>query len=292
MRHTRKIYFLITFFAGILLFSTANATTNCDSQPKPALDCPTGYSMMCIPVGGDHWGCGKEQNGQIIETNPLPPSQDQVPPDTQTQTPLPPAGGQVEPPPPSNTDTASTSDVQDTTPSPDNLQTVTPETNTTPPAATNSSQNSVSSVLRIVSYVAPLAALAFFFWFGWREWLKRKKGKALPAEKEGEEKTVCETCGGSGKVTKKRIKSVPCDHCKRTGKDICHYCGGTGRYGVGLTVPQTQEEVESMMKCDYCEGTGFKNPVLPCCMCKGKRKIEVPESYEETCPTCGGSGHK
>ena len=190
MRHTRKIYFLITFFACILLFSTANAATTCDSQPKPAFSCPTGYSVMCIPAGGDRWGSAKEQTAQITETNPLP--------DSQGQTQTPPAVSEVEPPPPSNTDTAITSNAQDTTSSSDNLQTATPETNTTPPATTNSSQNSVSSVLQIASYATPLAALAFFFWFGWREWLKRKKGKALPAEKEGEEKTVCETCGGSG----------------------------------------------------------------------------------------------
>lgn len=54
--------------------SGVNERTNCDGQAKPALDCPTGYSMMCIPVGGDHWGCGKESNGQIVESSPSPSS--------------------------------------------------------------------------------------------------------------------------------------------------------------------------------------------------------------------------
>src|SRR3989344_6095201 len=49
-------------FVGI-----AHAATNCDGQPKPALECTTGYSIMCIPVSIDHWGCGKESNGSIIE---------------------------------------------------------------------------------------------------------------------------------------------------------------------------------------------------------------------------------
>ena len=56
-------------FTGVLLFSgSVQAVTNCDDQAKPAFDCPTGYSMMCIPVGGDHWGCGKESNGIITES--------------------------------------------------------------------------------------------------------------------------------------------------------------------------------------------------------------------------------
>ncbi|KKR77718.1 MAG: hypothetical protein UU22_C0038G0001, partial [Parcubacteria group bacterium GW2011_GWA2_40_8] len=62
-----KLYFTIIFAAGILFFSTADAITNCDEQAKPAFDCPVGYTMMCIPVGGDHWGCGKEVNGQMVE---------------------------------------------------------------------------------------------------------------------------------------------------------------------------------------------------------------------------------
>lgn len=47
--------------------SGTNLRTNCGSQPKPTLSCPTGYSIMCIFAGGDHWGCGKESNGPIAE---------------------------------------------------------------------------------------------------------------------------------------------------------------------------------------------------------------------------------
>ncbi len=65
----KKGYIFLALSAFIILSPAkgAFAVTNCDSQAKPALDCPTGYTMMCIPVGGDHWGCGKESNGTIIE---------------------------------------------------------------------------------------------------------------------------------------------------------------------------------------------------------------------------------
>lgn len=46
------------------------AATECDLQAKPALGCPTGYSVMCIPIGTPHWGCGKEANGVITEAPP------------------------------------------------------------------------------------------------------------------------------------------------------------------------------------------------------------------------------
>src|SRR3989344_489099 len=65
-----KKYFISLVVSGALMAaSSALAYTNCDSQAKPALDCPSGYTIMCIPVGGDHWGCGKESNGMIIEAS-------------------------------------------------------------------------------------------------------------------------------------------------------------------------------------------------------------------------------
>ncbi len=59
----------IIFVGALMVTGTANAITNCDDQSKPAFDCPTGYSMMCIPVGGNHWGCGKPSNGVIVESS-------------------------------------------------------------------------------------------------------------------------------------------------------------------------------------------------------------------------------
>ena len=147
-------------------------------------------------------------------------------------------------------------------------------------------QQNLSSTGYYVLYTV-IAALALFCFTWWRKWLKRKKTTDLPAEDDG---TVCKTCGGKGTITKTRTLTAPCNHCKQTGRDICHHCGGSGRYNGGFTVPQTQEEVESLMKCDYCEGSGFTTPALPCCMCKGKKKEEYQESYEAPCPTCNGTG--
>ena len=62
-----KKYILLTG-ATLLMAGSALAATNCDSQAKPALSCPTGYSMMCSPVGGDHWGCARILAGAIVET--------------------------------------------------------------------------------------------------------------------------------------------------------------------------------------------------------------------------------
>ncbi len=151
--------------------------------------------------------------------------------------------------------------------------------------ASPNQQNASSSGYYILYAVIITGAL---FWFGWgKKFYKGKKKPDLPAEDDG---TVCKTCGGKGTITKKRTITVPCYHCKQTGRDICHHCGGSGRYGVGLTVPQTQEEVESLMKCDYCGGKGFPKTPFACCMCKGKRKEEFEESYETPCPDCRGTG--
>jgi len=45
------------------------AVANCDDQAKPALACPEGYTMSCVPVGGDHWACAKLINGQFVMTS-------------------------------------------------------------------------------------------------------------------------------------------------------------------------------------------------------------------------------
>ena len=132
---------------------------------------------------------------------------------------------------------------------------------------------------------ALLIIFSFAWWHWWRKLFKRKKKSELPAEAE---KIVCPTCGGSGKITKKRKVTVPCGHCKEKGIDICHHCGGTGRDGLGYGVPI--EDIKNYPKCLYCGGNGVPKIALPCCMCKGKRKEEFEESYEVPCPTCKGSG--
>lgn len=139
-----------------------------------------------------------------------------------------------------------------------------------------------------ILYFFAIILLTFFIKKLLEIWKKSKK-PSLPAEDDG---TVCGTCGGSGKVKEKVTKYAPCGHCKQTGIDICHHCGGSGRYGVGLTVPQTEEEVQNLMKCDYCGGSGFPNPPFACCMCKGKRKESYEETVEVSCPNCKGTGRK
>lgn len=159
------------------------------------------------------------------------------------------------------------------------------------PPATNAS----FSFFPLIAYEGIAVILGFFAWW---QWFKRKKTGALPAEKELEKKVVkvekeeylCLTCKGKGTVTNHRTTTVKCGHCKGTGNDICHHCGGTGHYGEGLMVPETQEEVESLMKCDYCGGSGWQSPRLACCMCKGARKETFNEPYETICPTCNGMG--
>lgn len=156
--------------------------------------------------------------------------------------------------------------------------------------------------------VATVVLLVFFRFRWWRRWLKRRKKTELPSEAEDvkppteaekskkkaeqspaeAEKLVCPTCGGTGKITKHRTKTVPCNHCKQTGVDICHHCSGTGRNGLGYGVPL--EDIENYPKCDYCAGKGFPEIPSPCEFCKGKRTIEFQEPYEEPCPTCKGSG--
>lgn len=157
------------------------------------------------------------------------------------------------------------------------------------------SQINLSSPVAYVTYA--VVVILVFFWFGawWRRWLKRKKKTELPSEAEDKkppaeaEKLVCPTCGGTGKITKHRTKTAPCTHCKETGIDICHHCSGTGKDGCGGFGVQL-EDIEGYPDCGHCGGKGSPEIVLPCEFCKGKRKIEFQEPYEETCPTCKGLG--
>lgn len=157
-------------------------------------------------------------------------------------------------------------------------------------------QLNLSSPIAYLTYT--VVVILAFFWFGewWRRWLKRRKKTELPSEAEETkppteaEEIVCPTCGGSGKITKKRIVSAPCLHCKEKGIETCHACSGTGKSGGGgFGVPLKNIE-DYPNDCVPCGGKGIAKPVRTCCMCKGKRKEEYQESYEETCPTCKGSG--
>ena len=76
----------------------AEAATACDREAKPAFSCPTGYSVMCIPVGTPHWGCGKESAGVIIEASPISAIKVQSAQPTLLQTAPVPATGVLETP--------------------------------------------------------------------------------------------------------------------------------------------------------------------------------------------------
>ncbi len=135
--------------------------------------------------------------------------------------------------------------------------------------------------------IFPIIIIIALFWKKLTELMKKKSEPGLPAEDDG---TLCPVCGGAGRVTKKRKRTEPCGHCKGTGNDICHDCGGTGKYSTGFTIPQTQEEVDSLLECPHCEGKGFPPVRNICEFCKGKGKIEFEESYEEAYSKCKGSG--
>lgn len=146
-------------------------------------------------------------------------------------------------------------------------------------------------------YIVIVAGLAVgFFWKRLIELLKGKGGTKAEAEKEKNdlpaeaEKIPCKTCGGTGKIKKYQTKSVPCGHCKQTGIDICHHCSGTGKSGGGgFGVPL--DDIENYPNdCPFCGGKGTPEIMLPCCMCKGRRKETYEEPYEVPCPTCKGSG--
>lgn len=136
---------------------------------------------------------------------------------------------------------------------------------------------------------AVVVTIIFLYFIWWRKWSKyRKKRVLLPEPPAEAEKIVCPTCGGSGKIIKKRRVSVPCGHCKKSGLDICHHCSGTGRDGLGYGVPL--EDIENYPKCLHCQGKGSPEIPTVCCMCKGKRTEEYDEPFEEMCATCKGSG--
>ncbi len=121
-----------------------------------------------------------------------------------------------------------------------------------------------------------------YYWYTWLwEWYEKyKKDHPQPMP------PPCETCGGSGSITKKVTKSAPCWHCKETWRDICHHCGGSGKNGLGLRIPETEEEVASLLDCNYCGGKGFSDPPIACCMCKWKSKIDYQETVTLPCPDC------
>jgi hypothetical protein len=276
--------------ASILLFLaspvTVLAATNCDSQAKPAFDCPTGYSMMCIPVGGDHWGCGKETAGGIEEVPPIAQAQPASDPAVAATQPTPPEPIQPAPtsqpvaaPTTAPTTAPPTSPSPQPTPTPTIAQaaptqqplaaspsTTTQEAPIDVPEAMGGAQETLETVAEyapeslapVLEAIAGTLGVVIAFLGIW-EWLKRLKEKKTGkcdrcGETTGEK---CAKCDGSGKIEQEYEMTVKCAHCKGSGVDPCHHCGGTGKMSLP-NPPQSEAELEGWPPCDFCGGSGVK----------------------------------
>lgn len=115
---------------------------------------------------------------------------------------------------------------------------------------------------------------------------------------------VCETCGGTGKVT----TYTPCPVCGGKGTVTCPVCEGRGYSWVPGTPPcptcggtGTLVQDGKIVACPACGGTGkgkgstIKQPCpncnngrVPCRACGGTGFIKTVKE----CPDCHGSGHR
>lgn len=262
MKHITRLI-LIVLWNIFIAFNFALAQNTNFPEGTTNQNQPPNYSPAITPY---------PQTLPSINPTPIPdqtPKQNIKPPSKTTPTPTP-------APAPTN-ELSSQPQIQKTLPE------VSPLTQSTGQNTINTS----GSPSYLIYIIFPVIIILAAFWKKIIELFKDKNRSELPAEDDG---TVCPACGGSGKITKKRKRSEPCGHCKSTGNDICHHCGGTGKYSTGFTVPQTQEEIDSLLECPYCEGKGFPQVRNVCEFCNGKGKIEFEESYEETCLKCKGSG--
>ncbi len=86
------------------------------------------------------------------------------------------------------------------------------------------------------------------------------------------------------------MKKISCAFCKGIGKDpfgllseysICQVCGGTGKVKVK----------EPAIKCVFCKSTGVYpgGARVTCTVCNGKGMVTVPGATKE-CPKCKGTG--
>ena len=202
----KRFYFYIILISSISFFLSVSARTNCDLQPKPALSCPTGYSVMCISTGGDHWGCGKEDRGQIVEWTPSSDSSEtnttsntdntiyqnnqsdlnfkQQQPPTSEQPAAPESNDAITTTPDTGITNGVTTDQNTqqpppgpkTEPAPKNYQPAGSSESSLPPeTAINQVLGGNSSGAPIATSVAVVVVLGFFSWLWWRKWLKRKK---------------------------------------------------------------------------------------------------------------------
>jgi len=301
------------------------AATNCDSMAKPAFGCPTGFSMVCIPTGGDHWGCSQAAvDGGIVEAPLVAPTSPDVTAVPSTETPI-------------ATTVSDTNSVQNPTEIVPTIQPsagAQPAVTTAPPAPKQSpsateapvptlytagqdapSLESVGEAMDFVAENAPdslkpiFAAIAstvatMLALLGIWEWLKRLKEKKTSkcdrCGKKSSENEPCLNCDGKGTVEEEYEATVKCEHCKGSGLDPCHNCGGTGKMTMP-NAPQSPEELEALPPCDFCGGTGKKRVGAGhdmheaneanaagqgCCMCHGKKEESYKAKRQVPCPVC------
>jgi hypothetical protein len=314
----------LSILALTLLPGAVLAATNCDSQPKPALDCPTGYSMMCIPTGGDHWGCGKEGAGGGIEE--VPPAQTRpvesvvvsepaaTASDTAQQS-AQPTQAQVAPSAPPMPNVPAPLIAQAAAdPSPTGTE-APPEAFQVEIAAPDAEEileiaeeRAPTALKPIVAAVAGTLAVVTAFLGIWEWFRKMKEKKTGKCDRCGETTgEKCAKCDGSGKIEQEHEVTVKCTHCKGSGVDPCHHCGGTGKMSLP-NPPQSEAELEGWPPCDFCGGSGVKkvgagrdwgeandavkNGQFACCFCKGKKEETVKLKRQVDCPDCKGTGKK
>ena len=302
MTSDMKRFLVSISFALALLPGTAFAAVNCDEQAKPALECPTGYGVMCIPTGGGHWGCGRENAETPAAISATEPSDTAAEPETSTATapseqsafPAPSA------PPTPNIPMPDASAAAEPEEFPlENAQEFLEETSEYAP-------DSLQPILETAAWTIGTMLALLGLW----EWVKRmrekKSGKCgrCGGGTKAEEKKPCARCGGSGKIEQEYEATVKCTHCKGSGTDPCHHCGGTGKMSMP-NPPQSEQELEGWPPCDFCGGSGtkkigagrdwgeandaVKNGQFACCMCHGKKEETYKAKREVDCPDCKGA---
>lgn len=303
------------------------AATNCDSLAKPAFSCPAGYAIMCIPTGGDHWGCGRETpDGGIEETGSVreEPAADPVvaEPAPTTQEPASPAPTDPAPafePGTAQPVAASTASTPTSAPVPAPATTrpvaVTsaPQAEPAPvmPSGTSAEVpaepivmplEEVREMVEAVADEAPAAVQPYLYAvagalamliavLGVQELLRRARNRNTHE---------CAQCSGTGR---EEAAAGACENCEGKGAveeeyeatAECAHCEGEGEDpchvcgGAGES-RNAGEDVAS--SCGACEGTGKRRDKdgenMECCTCAGEGEATATLKRDVACPDCDG----
>lgn len=296
------------------------AQTSCGGTEPPAISCPKGSSIMCLPAGGDHWGCG-EQNamGGFDEVAPLAPTADRasVAPSptatapvtatadpapvveaaaaqSETGTPVQPTAAPAPAPvplPPAATDgpagpvlAAPTAEAPQVAPVAAVAEP--PSLEDLGEAADFLAENGPSALKPVLAAIASTLAVVASLLGVW-EWSKRRREKKTSkCDRCGAKKTEtgpCATCHGKKTVEDEIEVTLKCPHCGGTGEDPCHECDGTGKKPLPNDALEGDRRPENRLPCDVCGGTGKKK------VGAGQDKDAKDEAKDEpVCCTCRG----